>query len=159
MLANRSPVFSAMFQIAMKEKRGNIVEIEDLSAVAVEGMLSFIYTNKVLIDIDTVADLLKASDKYEIIDLKNFCGQFLAGALDIQNCVRIISNAELFNKQELKVSAINFIVSKNEEIYQMEDTHESAESQTDLYMGITKSCFKFLHMMRDYSGLGLVNSK
>ncbi|KAL7302150.1 hypothetical protein TKK_0005373 [Trichogramma kaykai] len=146
-LANRSPVFTAMFQIEMEEKRGNIVEIKDLSAAAVQGMLSFIYMNKVLIEIDTVDDLLKASDKYEIIDLKNLCGKYLMNILDIKNCIKIVSIAELFNMQELKISAINFIVSISHHVFEMQEIDDLAVSNMDLHLEITKSCFKYLHFM------------
>uniref|UniRef100_A0ABD2XIM4 BTB domain-containing protein n=1 Tax=Trichogramma kaykai TaxID=54128 RepID=A0ABD2XIM4_9HYME len=115
-----------MFQIEMEEKRGNIVEIKDLSAAAVQGMLSFIYMNKVLIEIDTVDDLLKASDKYEIIDLKNLCGKYLMNILDIKNCIKIVSIAELFNMQELKISAINFIVSISHHVFEMQEIDDLA---------------------------------
>ncbi len=62
-LAARSPVFAAMFQHEMEEKKQNRVEITDVDPVVLREMLRFIYTGKSS-NLDKMeADLLSAADK------------------------------------------------------------------------------------------------
>jgi len=62
-LAARSPVFAAMFEHEMEEKKQNRVEITDMDHEVLGEMLKFIYTGKA-INLDKMADdLLAAADK------------------------------------------------------------------------------------------------
>ncbi|KAL6030370.1 hypothetical protein STEG23_034375, partial [Scotinomys teguina] len=63
-LATRSPVFRAMFEHDMEERKRNRVEIHDLEPQVIQAMLDFMYTGKAP-DLDSMADaLLAAADKY-----------------------------------------------------------------------------------------------
>ena len=55
-LAARSPVFRAMFQVDMAERRSKRVEIQGLSSEVVANMLTFIYTGQV--DLEDKTDLI-----------------------------------------------------------------------------------------------------
>lgn len=62
-LAARSPVFAAMFEHEMEEKKQNRVEITDMDPEVLKEMLKFIYTGKAP-SIDKLdSDLLAAADK------------------------------------------------------------------------------------------------
>ena len=59
----RSPVFSAMFEHEMEERKQNRVDITDVDPDVMREMLRFIYTGKAP-NLDRMADdLLAASDK------------------------------------------------------------------------------------------------
>ena len=62
-LAARSPVFSAMFEHEMEEKKQNKVEITDMDHEVLREMLRFIYTGKATNLEKMDADLLAAADK------------------------------------------------------------------------------------------------
>lgn len=65
-LAARSPVFAAMFEHEMEEKKQNKVEITDMDKSVLEEMLNFIYTGKSA-NLEKMADeLLAAADKVSI---------------------------------------------------------------------------------------------
>ncbi|MEJ1277815.1 hypothetical protein NN561_008733 [Cricetulus griseus] len=69
-LAARSPVFRAMFEHDMQEKRKNRVEIQDLEPQVFKTMMDFIYTGKAP-DLHSMADaVLAAADKYCLERLK-----------------------------------------------------------------------------------------
>jgi len=62
-LAARSPVFAAMFEHEMEEKKQNRVEITDMDHDVLREMLRFIYTGKAP-NLEKMADdLLAAADK------------------------------------------------------------------------------------------------
>lgn len=62
-LAARSPVFSAMFEHEMEEKKQNRVDITDMDAEVLREMLRFIYTGKAPFLDKLDAELLAAADK------------------------------------------------------------------------------------------------
>jgi speckle-type POZ protein len=62
-LAARSPVFAAMFEHEMEEKKQNKVEITDMDHEVLREMLRFIYTGKATNLEKMDADLLAAADK------------------------------------------------------------------------------------------------
>ena len=63
LLAARSPVFAAMFEHEMEERKHNRVDITDVDHEVLREMLRFIYTGKTN-NLDKMADdLLAAADK------------------------------------------------------------------------------------------------
>lgn len=62
-LAARSPVFAAMFQHDLSEKKQNRVEINDMEPEVLREMLRFIYTGKAPALEKLDAELLAAADK------------------------------------------------------------------------------------------------
>ena len=63
LLPARSPVFNAMFEHEMEERKQNRVEITDVDHEVMREMLRFIYTGKAP-NLDKMADdLLAAADK------------------------------------------------------------------------------------------------
>lgn len=62
-LAARSPVFAAMFEHEMEEKKQNRVEITDMEHDVLKEMLKFIYSGKVSLLEKMADDLLAAADK------------------------------------------------------------------------------------------------
>jgi len=62
-LAARSPVFAAMFEHEMEERKKNRVEITDVDVEVLREMLRFIYTGKSNALDKMADDLLAAADK------------------------------------------------------------------------------------------------
>ena len=93
-LSASSPVFRAMFQADMKEKKNQHVEIKDLKPDVVSEMLKFIYTRSCVAtednpDLDMVSNLLVASDKYQMVTLKNVCQTLLLSHLKVANSLKV----------------------------------------------------------------------
>lgn len=109
-LATRSEYFEAMFKSGLKESFSSVVEIKDVEPRIFEAMLLFIYTNRVVEDIKTIAkDLLLASDKYLLKGLAEICEHQLCQTININNCVELLAFAEDLNRAQLKKSVILFI--------------------------------------------------
>lgn len=101
-LANRSPVFAAMFERCMKGKAENRVEIKEIDHNVFQEMLRFIYTGKVIGIENIVKGLLAAADKYSIEGLKVMCEETLFKNVSTENAVEYLKTADLCNALDLK---------------------------------------------------------
>lgn len=91
------------------ENRSKIVKINDMTASAVAGMLDYIYTGDIrhASDMDYLTNLVEASDKYELNDLKNQCFRRLCEKVNNETVGRIaivayMHNAEVDVLQEIR---------------------------------------------------------
>ena len=110
-LASRSPVFTAMFEQNMKEKKEKRVEIADLNSQTVRKLLEYIYTDAVPDASWPMADqLLYAAHKYNIPRLKRFSADAMAAELNTENAAEFLSAAELYNAAQLRRAAKYFTV-------------------------------------------------
>jgi len=108
-LAARSPVFAAMFEHEMEEKKQNRVEIVDMDKDVLNEMLKFIYTGKAT-NLEKMADdLLAAADKYDLERLKMLCEESLCNNLSNETAADILILADMHSANQLKFHAIEFI--------------------------------------------------
>lgn len=108
-LAARSPVFAAMFEHDMEEKKQNRVDITDMDAEVLKEMLRFIYTGKAP-NLENMSDeLLAAADKYVLERLKVMCEEELCQSLSVDSVSESLVLADLHNADQLKAYAIDFI--------------------------------------------------
>ena len=108
-LAARSAVFSAMFDHDFLENKTNVVDIPDIEYAILQEMLRYIYTNRVKNFENLAGELLLASDKYQIDDLKEKCAEVLCENITIENAIDTLHLADKFNVDRLKDKVINFI--------------------------------------------------
>ncbi|GIZ05260.1 protein roadkill [Caerostris extrusa] len=108
-LAARSPVFAAMFQHDMEEKKQNRVEIYDMEADVLKEMLRFIYTGRSSNLGNMPDDLLAAADKYALDRLKVLCEEELCQNLSIETVAEALILADLHNADQLKGHALDFV--------------------------------------------------
>ncbi|KAL7302106.1 hypothetical protein TKK_0005334 [Trichogramma kaykai] len=143
-LANGSTVFTAMFKNDLKESKENVVEINDMSAEGMHNLLRYMYTHIARIDKNIVFDLLMASDKYSIPNLKKSCEKYLLDTLTIENCIDYVLAADLYNMYELKSEIIVFIGRKCKlDFMNSKPFVELQKSNLKLYAEITQH-FMFL---------------
>ncbi|PNF43563.1 hypothetical protein B7P43_G03925 [Cryptotermes secundus] len=108
-LAARSPVFAAMFENEMEERKHNRVEITDVDHEVLREMLRFIYTGKATNLEKMAGDLLAAADKYALERLKFMCEEALCTNLSTENVTDILILADLHSADHLKAQSIAFI--------------------------------------------------
>ncbi|XP_065577159.1 speckle-type POZ protein B-like isoform X2 [Artemia franciscana] len=108
-LAARSPVFAAMFEHEMEERRCNRADINDVESDVFREMLRFVYTGKATC-LDRMADdLLAAADKYALDRLKVMCEEALSLNLSVENVAEVLILADLHSAEQLKAQSIDFI--------------------------------------------------
>ncbi|KAL6044148.1 hypothetical protein STEG23_019828 [Scotinomys teguina] len=110
-LAARSPVFRAMFEHDMEEKRKNRFEICDLEPQIIKTMMNFIYTGKAP-DLDSMADgVLATADKYGLERLKVMCEDALCRNLSVENAAHTLVLADLHSSGQLKTQVYEYVLS------------------------------------------------
>ena len=111
-LSSRSPVFEAMFQADMTEKKTRKVQIDDFHPNVIEEVLNFIYTGCVktpkLLD-ENAPNILSAAEKYQLDQLKDLCEEKLCKNLDKNNCVKLLVFGDMFRASKLKKASLKFI--------------------------------------------------
>lgn len=108
-LAARSPVFSAMFEHEMEEKKQNRVEITDMDHEVLREMLHYIYTGKVSNIENMPEDLLAAADKYALDRLKVMCEEHICSNLSVGTAAEVLILADMHSADQLKAHVIDFI--------------------------------------------------
>ena len=120
-LAARSPVFAAMFEVmpplsshfsvqaGMSESREHCVRIDDVEPDVLREMLRYMYTGTAP-NVHRMADeLLAAADKYQLDRLKVMCEQALCNGLSVENACDVLIVADLHSAEQLKAHAVDFI--------------------------------------------------
>ncbi|XP_003740867.1 speckle-type POZ protein B [Galendromus occidentalis] len=108
-LAARSPVFNAMFEHDLEEKKTSRVEISDMDEDTLKEMLRFIYTGKSNALDKMADDLLAAADKYALERLKVMCEEALCDNLSVDTAAELLTLADMHSAEQLKAHVIDFI--------------------------------------------------
>ncbi|KAM7250397.1 hypothetical protein ACFE04_022280 [Oxalis oulophora] len=120
-LAARSPVFCSMFAHNLKEKEFSTIDISDMSIESCRAFLSYIYGNIGHEEFLTHRlSLIRAADKYDIVDLKEACHKSLLEDIDSKNVFERLQNASLYQLEELKDGCLRYLV-KFGKIYDIRD--------------------------------------
>ncbi|KAF5950383.1 hypothetical protein HYC85_012376 [Camellia sinensis] len=124
-LAARSPVFHSMFSHDLKEKELSTINISDMSSEACQAFLNYIYGNIQNQEFLTHRlALLRAADKYDILDLKEMCHESLLEDIDARNVLERLQNASLYQLPKLKASCLRYLV-KFGKIFDIRDDFNS----------------------------------
>ncbi|CAK8683103.1 unnamed protein product [Clavelina lepadiformis] len=114
-LANRmvlstfSEYFEIMFDIEMKEKQKNEVEIHNVTANTMKLIIEFIYTGQIEINKNNVCELHSASNMMQVNAVTKCCLRFLAKAISPTTCLTISYLADFYGYEHLEDQAIDFI--------------------------------------------------
>lgn len=127
-LAARSPVFSTMFRIDMREKKENTANIVDIEPRVMKEVLNFIYTDKVNIDSAPIKDLLAAADKYQIEGLRIICLEAIVSRMSIDNVIEVLAITDRYGIPALQDHAINFLASNRADIVAKKNWDEIVKS-------------------------------
>ncbi|MBA0567485.1 hypothetical protein Golob_012219, partial [Gossypium lobatum] len=120
-LASRSPVFHSMFSHNLQEKELSTINISDMSIEVCQAFLRYIYGNIKHEEFLTHRlALLRAADKYDILDLKEACHESLTEDIDAKNVLERLQTAYLYQLQNLKMNCMRYLV-KFGKIYDIRD--------------------------------------
>ena len=85
-----SGYFKTMFDIEMKEKYQDTVEIKGFDAAIIKMLIDYMYGEKVFINTCNVMQVLLAADYLQLPEVKNNCIDFLQVGLTIDNCLEAL---------------------------------------------------------------------
>lgn len=100
LLSEGSEVFDAMFFGSLKE-HGDI-KIVDASAEAFKQFLRLFYFNHIELTMETVAEIMYLSKKYDVMECLEMCSVFLENKLTVENVISVIELAIVYDHLELQ---------------------------------------------------------
>ncbi|KAJ7984567.1 hypothetical protein DPEC_G00356130 [Dallia pectoralis] len=92
-------------------------------AETVESVIQFMYTGEIRVSTANVHEVLELADRFLLVQLKDFCGEFLKKKLSLANCVAVHSLAHMYTLDQLALRAADMIrrnfhkVIQDEEFY------------------------------------------
>ncbi|KAF3704370.1 Kelch-like protein 11 Precursor [Channa argus] len=119
----------------------------------VERVLQFMYTGKIRVTTANVHEVLELADRFLLVQLKNFCGDFLIKKLSLSNCVAVHSLAHMYTLDRLALEAAVMVrrnfhkIIHNEEFYMLplhlvrhwlSDSEITVDSEQELFEAIIK---------------------
>lgn len=121
-LAAFSPqYFKVMFSEKFSEGQQNEVTISGVDSSAMSMLIDYAYTSKVLITKFNVHSLLCAADLFGISHIRNVCCHFMKKCMDQENCLELVSMADMYAciwlRGEAKLFTLNHLatISKQED--------------------------------------------
>lgn len=120
-LSAASRYFDAMFSSNMKESEMDEIYLHDIKANTFKDVLAFVYCNKDIITQETAEDIIRTASMLQIDSLQKQCERFMAGNINIENCVGLWALARHLNYQKLKEKSYPCILSNFVEVCENEE--------------------------------------
>ncbi|KAE8574724.1 hypothetical protein XENTR_v10003552 [Xenopus tropicalis] len=127
-LAAATDYFAPLLSGQFEESRSGRVDMKwssepgpDLETV--EAVIQYMYTGQIRVCTGNVHDVLDLSDRFLLLRLKEFCGEFLKKNLSLSNCVAIHSLAHMYSLTQLALKSAEmirrnfFMVIQDDEFY------------------------------------------
>ncbi|XP_043530663.1 kelch-like protein 11 [Chiloscyllium plagiosum] len=114
-LAAATEYFEPLLGGNFEESRSERVEMRKWSTEpgpdpdTVEAVLQFMYTGSIRVCTGTVHEVLELADRFLLLQLKEFCGEFLKKKLNLTNCVAVHSLAHMYSLDQLALKAADMI--------------------------------------------------
>ncbi|XP_049942875.1 ankyrin-3-like [Schistocerca serialis cubense] len=108
-LADRSPVFGAMFRHDTLEATAGEVAIPDVEGPVLRQLVAYLYTLQAPQLPSLASHLLAAADKYGVSALKARCEQHVAAQLSVETAAATAVLAIRHSSTSLRQAAVNFI--------------------------------------------------
>ncbi|CDW52269.1 Kelch 1 and BACK and BTB domain containing protei n [Trichuris trichiura] len=109
-LAATIPYFRAMFTIDMMEKSAQEINIQDIGFDALQDIINFVYTGKILLTLQSAPTVLMASAYLQIDSLVDACNGFLINKISRYNIEDLIFLGKYSNCAQLVNLACNFML-------------------------------------------------
>ncbi|XP_060874127.1 kelch-like protein 2 isoform X2 [Metopolophium dirhodum] len=108
LLASASPYFHAMFT-NFSERNHDLVVMREIDSTALQQLVNFIYSGRIVITEENVQDLLPAANLLQLQEVKEVCCDFLNSQLCPTNCIGIHAIADLHSCTKLLTSSELYI--------------------------------------------------
>lgn len=120
-LAACSPYFRAMFTGELAESRQTDVVIRDIEEKAIDLLIEFAYTSKIVVEENNVQSLLPAACILQMVEIQEICCEFLKRQLDPSNCLGIRAFADTHACRELLRVAEKFVQANFQDVKESEE--------------------------------------
>ncbi|XP_028674766.1 kelch-like protein 11 [Erpetoichthys calabaricus] len=114
-LAAATDYFTPLLSGPFSESMSGRVEMKEwsselgLDSDTVEGVIQYMYTGEIRVSTCNVHEVLELADRFLLLQLKEFCGEFLKKKLNLTNCVAVHSLAHMYSLDQLALKAADMI--------------------------------------------------
>ena len=108
-LASQSPVFRAMFETDMKEKRSGIIEVSDITPAVMSDLVTYLYSGSAPNLESLVNELLDVAGKYQLPRLFKMCESELGKKMKETSVIETLILADLHGRPSLKKACLKYI--------------------------------------------------
>ena len=116
-----SPFFYSALNNDMKESKERLIRLEDMSKVAIQELLDYLYTGQVDVTEHNAFDLLKIADFLVIPSLKEVSSKFIIQSLSSSNCLMAYYWAVHYRCFDLQENARDLIYANFTRVVEHED--------------------------------------
>ncbi|KAJ8972679.1 hypothetical protein NQ317_001699 [Molorchus minor] len=120
-LSSTIPYFHAMFMNDMIEARNKEIEIKCIDATALEALVNFAYSGKVILDKNNVQSIMIGASYLQLNKVRDACANYLLQRIHPQNALGFRHFAESLGCSTLADSAEKYIESYFHEVSQHEE--------------------------------------
>ena len=107
----RSAVFKALLAAGMKERKSSRIELKNVKLATGRKLLYYLYNGRMKEgqEESDLLGLIALADQYDMAELKTLCAERLADRLTNDNCLAVLSLAQLHNIPPLKTAAMDYV--------------------------------------------------
>ena len=135
----RCPYFRAMLLSDMAESSQSVVHLTTVRHAIFTAVLEYLYTDNVVIPLDSAMELFVAADCFQIPRLQAMCERRLLASMTVDNSSSIFHAADVHSATSLRDKALGYILSHFEAVSKTDSFEEMARSNVELVFEILKS--------------------
>ncbi|KAF7694960.1 kelch-like protein 22 isoform X1 [Silurus meridionalis] len=110
LLAASCDYFRGMFAGGLREMQQTEIPIHGVTHTAMAKLLDFIYTSELVLDLDTVQEVLCAATLLQIQDVIGFCCEFLFSWMDDDNILEVEKLADAYGLKQLDEKVHSYLL-------------------------------------------------
>lgn len=134
-----SAYFRAMLLSEMAESNQTTISIEIVRHPIFMAVLEYLYTDDVLIPLDSAMELFVAADLFGIPRLQAMCEKKLLESISVENAATIFYAADIHSATSLRNKALGYVLSHFEAVSKTSAFEDMARCNVDLVVEILKS--------------------
>ncbi|KAG5045654.1 hypothetical protein JHK86_015060 [Glycine max] len=133
---SRSPVFKAMLENDMAERRSGTIKISDISYDTLSAFVNYLYTAEASLDNELACNLLVLGEKYQVKHLKTYCEKYLIAKMNWNKAISNYAFAYQYNCKQLRSASLAVILDNMDLLTQNECYAELVDTNPRLVVEI-----------------------
>ncbi len=135
----RCPYFRAMLLSDMAESLQSVVNLPIVRHQIFIAVLEYLYTDNVVIPLESAMELFVAADCFDIPRLQAMCEQRLLASMTVENAASIFHAADVHSAVSLREKSLGYLLSNFEAVSKTNAFEDMARSNVELVFEILKS--------------------
>lgn len=126
-----SDYFRAMFTNNMLESRQDEINLNGVTAVGFHQILEYIYTSRIAVNLGNIQDVLEAATHVQMEPVIQACSKYLLSQVDIENCIDIVTIAETYCLDRLRLRVYRFMSENLVEFFNSREVYRLSPQQIE----------------------------